>query len=138
MDRCDAVKITADTNVLVRSAVQDDKRQAAIADRILKNAERVVVPLPCLCEFVWVLLSVYDFSKADVAVALKALLAVGKVEVDRAGVQAGITILNAGGDFADGVIAYLGQHAGSDCLVSFDHKTVRLVGKSGISSRLAR
>jgi predicted nucleic acid-binding protein len=47
------VKITADTNVLVRASVQDDPRQARLAAKLLQEATLVAVPIPVLCEFVW-------------------------------------------------------------------------------------
>jgi predicted nucleic acid-binding protein len=59
------VKITADTNVLVRAVVRDDPKQARAAERILKSAAIVAVALPCLCEFVWVLRKVYRFSPLE-------------------------------------------------------------------------
>ena len=45
------MRITADTNVLVRAAVRDDPRQARIAANTLARAELIAVPLPVLCEF---------------------------------------------------------------------------------------
>lgn len=39
------MKITADTNLLIRAAVQDDPRQARLAARVLQNAESVAVPV---------------------------------------------------------------------------------------------
>nr|WP_295682692.1 hypothetical protein [uncultured Nevskia sp.] len=45
------MKITVDTNILVRSIVRDDQKQAAAADRRLKSAGVIAVTLPCLCEF---------------------------------------------------------------------------------------
>ena len=49
------MKITADTNVLVRALVQDDPEQAKSASALLEQAELMAVPLPVLCELVWVL-----------------------------------------------------------------------------------
>lgn len=49
------MKITADTSVLVRAAVQDDARQARRAGRVLQEADLVAVPIPVPCEFVGVL-----------------------------------------------------------------------------------
>ena len=49
------MKITADTNVLVRALVQDDPEQAKSASALLEQAELVAIPLPVLCELVWVL-----------------------------------------------------------------------------------
>ena len=46
------MKITADTNVLIRAAVQDEPRQARQASKVLREAELVAVPIPVLCEFV--------------------------------------------------------------------------------------
>ena len=46
------MKITADTNVLVRALVQDDPEQARAASALLEQAELVAIPLPVLCELV--------------------------------------------------------------------------------------
>jgi hypothetical protein len=51
-----AVRIIADTNVLVRAVLGDDPPQARLAANPLISADIVAVPLPVLCEFVWVLL----------------------------------------------------------------------------------
>ena len=61
------MKITADTNVLVRALVQDDPEQARAAAEVLEQAELVAVPVPVLCELVWVLRRVYQFSTAECA-----------------------------------------------------------------------
>ena len=45
------VRITADTNVLVRTIVQDDEAQAAAAHALLLQATVIAVPIPVLCEF---------------------------------------------------------------------------------------
>lgn len=49
------MKITADTNVLVRAVVADDPAQSQAAIAALRGAEQIAVALPALCEFVWVL-----------------------------------------------------------------------------------
>ncbi len=100
------MKVAVDTNVLVRAVVRDDPAQADVAAAVLTDAELIAVALPCLCEFVWVLLRVYGFQQADAASAIRALLAAANVEVNRPAVEAGLLVLDAGGDFADGVIAY--------------------------------
>jgi predicted nucleic-acid-binding protein len=56
------VKITADTNVLVRAAVQDDPHQSRQAANILQRADMVAVPVAVVCEFVWVLRRGYKKS----------------------------------------------------------------------------
>ena len=49
------VRITADTNVLLRTVLQDDKEQAAAAQALLLRATVVAIPVPVFCEFAWVL-----------------------------------------------------------------------------------
>ena len=130
------MKVAVDTNVLVRAVVRDDPTQADAAVRILTDAEVIAVALPCLCEFVWVLLRVYGFEHADAANAIRALVAAGNVEVNRPAVEAGLLVLDAGGGFADGVIAYEGQWLGGETFVSFDKKAVALLAAQGQPTRL--
>jgi predicted nucleic-acid-binding protein len=130
------VKISVDTNVLVRAVVQDDPEQARRAAKILFDAKLIAVALPCLCEFVWVLRKVYTFQGAEAALAIRALLATDNVEVNRPAVEAGLRVLDAGGDFADGVIAYEGSWLGGETFVSFDTKAVALLAAQGQSVHL--
>ncbi|KZC15295.1 DNA-binding protein [Rhodanobacter sp. FW510-R12] len=130
------MKVAVDANVLVRAVVRDDARQANIAAKLLTNAEVVAVALPCLCEFVWVLRRVYGFTPADVAAAVRALLDAANTETNRPAAEAGLAVLEAGGDFADGVIAFEGQWLGGDTFVSFDKKAVTLLVAQGQSARL--
>lgn len=129
-------KITVDTNVLVRAVVRDDTAQAGIATKILTNAELIAVTLPCLCEFVWVLLRVYRFQPSDAADAIRVLISAANVEVNRPAVEAGLSVLEAGGDFADGVIAHEGNWLGGKTFVSFDKKAVALLTVQGQSAKL--
>jgi predicted nucleic-acid-binding protein len=130
------MKITVDTNILVRAVVRDDEKQAHAAATLLKEAEVIAVSLPCLCEFVWVLRRVYNFGQADISAALDALLDAGNVAVNRPAVDAGLAVFKAGGDFADGLIAYEGSWLGGDTFVSFDKKAVALIAKQGQQARL--
>jgi len=99
------MKITADTNVLVRAAVQDEPHQARQAERVLLEADLVAVPIPVFCEFVWVLRRGYKKSASDVSDAIRRLMKSAHVVMNRPAVEAGLSALDAGGDFADGVIA---------------------------------
>jgi predicted nucleic-acid-binding protein len=130
------MKITVDTNVLVRAVVRDDVKQAQAAAKLLKDAELIAVSVPCLCEFVWVLRRVYNFGHRDISAALDALLDADNVVVNRPAVEAGLTVLNAGGDFADGLIAYEGSWLGGHIFVSFDKKAVSLLAKQGQQTKL--
>lgn len=130
------MKITVDTNVLVRAVVRDDERQARSAAKLLKEAELIAVSLPCLCEFVWVLRRVYNFAQQDISAALEALLNAGNVAVNRPAADAGLAVLNEDGDFADGLIAYEGNWLGGETFVSFDKKAVSLIVKQGQQAKL--
>ncbi len=132
------MKVVVDTNVLVRAVMQDDAVQARIAAAVLTDATLIAVTLPCLCEFVWVLLRVYGLQAADVAVAIRALLAAANVEVNRPAVEAGLSVLELGGDFADGVIAFEGNWLGGEVFVSFDKKAVAILSAQGQSARLLK
>ncbi|MCB8874989.1 type II toxin-antitoxin system VapC family toxin [Acidisoma silvae] len=130
------MKVTVDTNILVRAAVLDDERQAVIAAKLLREAEIVAIPLSSLCELVWVLRRAYGFNKIDIANSLVALVSTRNVVINRPAVEAGIASLAAGGDFADGVIAFEGRWLGGDCFVSFDRKAVSLLKKQGHNAAL--
>lgn len=130
------MKVAVDTNVLVRAAVGDDAAQARVAAKVLTQAELVGVALPCLCEFVWVLRKVYRLRTGDIAAAIRALLAADNVRMNRPAVEAGLAMLEANGDFADGVIAYEGHWLGGEAFVSFDKQAVDLLTAIGQPARL--
>jgi predicted nucleic-acid-binding protein len=130
------VKIAVDTNVLVRAAVGDDVEQADAATKLMARAKIVAIAVPSMCEFVWVLRSVYRFQSSDIAKAIRTLLAAENVEANRPAIDAGLAVLDAGGDFADGAIAYEGRWLGAETFVSFDKKGVDMLAKLGESARL--
>ncbi len=130
------MKITVDTNVLIRGIVRDDPKQAGVAARILKTASLIAVPLPCLCEFVWVLRRVYGFDNRSIAAAIRALLNTKNAIMNRPAAEAGLALLEAGGDFADGVMAYEGTWLGGETFVSFDKKAIELLAEQGQAAQL--
>ncbi len=125
------MKVAVDTNILVRAVVRDDEQQADAAAALLLSAETIAVSVSCLCEFVWVLRRVYGFGQGEIAAAIDALLAAANVAANRPAVEAGLAMLKAGGDFADGVIAYEGRWLGGETFISFDKKAVALIAKRG-------
>ena len=130
------MKITADTNVLVRAVTEDHEYQSRAAQSVLKKAELVAIPISALCELVWVLSQGYKIPPRDIAEAIRRLMNGANVVVNRPAAEAGLALLDAGGDFADGVIAYEGNWLGADAFVSFDKKAVRLMEAQGWSARL--
>lgn len=125
-----------DTNILVRAATLDDEQQAPMAAKLLREAELVVVTLSTLCELVWVLRRAYKFEGHAIADALAALIAAENIATNRPAVEAGIAALMAGGDFADGAIAYEGRFLGGETFVSFDRQAVSLLTRQGQSAKL--
>ena len=130
------MKITADTNVLVRALTEDHEHQSRAAETALKKAELVAIPISALCELVWVLSQGYKIPSNEIAEAIRRLINGANVVVNRPAAEAGLAMLDAGGDFADGVIAYEGNWLGADAFVSFDKKAVKLMEALGGSARL--
>jgi predicted nucleic-acid-binding protein len=130
------MKVAVDTNVLVRAVVRDDRAQAEIAAKWLRNPSLLVVALSALCELVWVLRRLYGFKAAEVADTIRSLTSADNVETNRPAVEAGLAMLDAGGDFADGVIAYEGRWLGAETFVSFDKKAVEMLKAVGQQARV--
>ena len=96
----------------------------------------MAVSLQTLCELAWVLRSRYAVGRADVAAALRALLNTSNIVTHRPAAEAGLAQIDAGGDFADGVITYDGTWLGAQTFVSFDKKAVSLLTRQGRAARL--
>ena len=130
------MKVAVDTNILVRAVVRDEPKLAEIAAKTLLKAEVLVVGILCLCEFAWVLRRAYGYKPSAIGAAIRELLKAGNVETNRLAVEAGLAMLDAGGDFADGVIAHEGQWLGADTFVSFDAKAVKMLAAQGVAARV--
>jgi predicted nucleic-acid-binding protein len=129
------MKITPDTNVLVRVLVEDDAEQSKAAAALLKRADVIAISIPALCELAWVLSRGYKTSAENIAAAIRHFINASNAVVNRPVAEAGLALLDAGGDFADGVIAHEGNWLGADTFVSFDKKAVKLIEASGGSAR---
>ena len=130
------MKMTADTNVLVRAATGDDGRQSRVARDALARAEMVALTLPTLCELAWVLSRGYKIPANEISAGFRQLIDSANVVVNRPAAEAGLAHLDAGGDFADGVIAFEGASLGADTFVSFDKSAVKLALGQGMSAKL--
>jgi predicted nucleic-acid-binding protein len=130
------LKISADTNVLVRALIEDDPKQSSIAQKTLKSADVVALSTVALCELVWVLQKGYSVDSARIADAILRLTQSENVVFNAIHVNAGLTMLAAGGDFADGVIASEGAYMGAEEFVSFDKKCIKRLQTSRVAARL--
>ncbi|HEY0878172.1 MAG TPA: type II toxin-antitoxin system VapC family toxin [Zeimonas sp.] len=124
--------IGLDTNVLVRYLAQDDPVQSARATRLmereLSERARGFVSLPVLLETCWVLKRLYKATEAEILATVRDLLDARQVVVARrAVVSAALARLSdAGGDFADALIAECATEAGCERTVTFDRNALRL------------
>lgn len=130
------MKIIADTNILLRITLRDDPGQARVAQDTLRQATLLTICLPTFCEFAWVLAQGYKQKAPQIALAIESFLQIAIVETDRPSVEAGLAFLKAGGDFADGVIAFEGRRAGGEIFLTFDKQAARLVAQSGTETIL--
>jgi predicted nucleic-acid-binding protein len=129
------MKIIADTNLLVRAVTVDDEIQGPRAAQAIETATAVIIPTITLCELVWVLRRGYRRTAPEVAGIIRAMIETEGFVVERAAVEAGLASMEAGGDFADGVIAFEGERLGGDVFVSFDTEAVELLRKQGKAAR---
>jgi predicted nucleic-acid-binding protein len=134
----ESVKLTLDTNVLVRLATQDNPPQAAAALKVLQTASLIAVPSTALCEMVWVLIRGYRYTPEQVAHAIRILLQVSQVVCNTPAVLAGLALLQSGGDFADGVIAFEGELMGGQEFVTFDKAAAKLLKQQKRKVRLLK
>jgi len=130
------MKITADTNVLLRLVLADDEAQSLLAAEAMEGAALVAISVHSLCELAWVLSVRREIPRADIADTIRSLIETQNVVVNRPAVEAGLAVLDAGGDFADGVIAFDGKWLGGESFVSFDKKAVKLLEGQGTAARL--
>ena len=80
-----------DTNLIVRYLVQDQEKQAQAAGEVFDACDRgeaVVVVLPAvLAECVFVLESLYEHARGDIASALSTLISSRAVEIEAPGMH---------------------------------------------------
>ncbi|MDO4231998.1 MAG: type II toxin-antitoxin system VapC family toxin [Lautropia sp.] len=126
------MKTAVDTNVLLRYLLADEPQQAEIARTLVHEADLLIVPLPVLCEVVWVLRQGYKLTPAAIADALDILIGADNVQTSRAAVETGLAMLRAGGDFADGVIAHDAKTLGARRFATFDKKSANLLNRLNV------
>ena len=130
------MNITADTNILIRATTGDHFRQSPAAKAELERAPMPAVSLQSLCEVVWVLSRGFKVSAPPIAELIRALASAANIVVDHPAVEAGLSMLDSGGDFAVGVIAHEGRALGGEEFVSFDRNAVTLLQAHGKRARL--
>jgi predicted nucleic-acid-binding protein len=118
--------IGLDTNVLVRYLTQDDPAQfakaAAFIDAASEREEQFLVNTPVLCELVWVLAAVYDYSREEIAQALEQIFTTAQFEIERLDEarQALGDFRSSKADFSDALIGRINRSLGAKHTVTFD------------------
>ena len=127
------MKIAIDTNVLVRYLTWDDEVQATEAAAVIEAADEVHISTVVLCELVWVLTRAYRYTTNEIVPIIERLAADREFEIDQIAARAGLRLLAAGGDFADGVILDDMQRASCEFLATFDREFARLIEPSKVT-----
>ena len=126
--------IGLDTNVLVRILAADDPVQTQQAVSFLQDRCSAEVPgfINCVAvtELVWVLQSGYEYSRADIAMALESLLANRNLAIEsHAQLAAAIVVYKSTNcDFIDALIGQINLARGCKATATFDRKAAKLKG----------
>lgn len=126
--------IGLDTNVLLRLWVQDDPGQADAARRFVAEHGQAPASLrladAAVLEAAWTLKSVYRYSRAQIAAAIKSLLDEPAYALaDRGRMQAALErYRRSRADFGDCLIAADNAAAGCEFTVTFDRSAAGLPG----------
>ncbi|MCP2040951.1 putative nucleic-acid-binding protein [Neisseria sp. HSC-16F19] len=129
--------VAVDTHVLVRLFVDDDPAQQQAAIALLDSADAVAIPTTVLMETVWVLHRGYRIPKADILALLQNFLAfIPNLLVQSNEIDAGLALLAAKGDFADGVHAFNGGMLGARRFATFDRRATTLLQQNGVDALL--
>ncbi|MBN9141128.1 MAG: type II toxin-antitoxin system VapC family toxin [Micrococcales bacterium] len=125
------MRITPDANVLVCAIVNDDPEGSPRARSLLEEADEVVLTFVALAELDWVLRKQLKWPRASVAAALRGLVELPRSRCSRWTVEEGLAALEAGADFADGIIAYDGAWQHGDTFATFDQKAATVMRARG-------
>lgn len=117
--------IALDTNAIVRVLTEDDEIQAKAVQAIIKNAEtngrRLLILSEVVIETVWVLESVYQCSREEIAVFIESLLAAPTFYLpDATVIRKATHQYRNQGDFADLLIVGQAQKHQAKKLFTFD------------------
>ena len=115
-----------DTNVLIRYLVQDDPAQAVVAVQAIETGvdrnDRFLIQPAVLCETVWVLDSVYGYTKDEILQALNMILRTVQFEIsDKDTVWQAFGDYQSGkADFSDYLIGRANIRQGAAPTLTFD------------------
>jgi predicted nucleic-acid-binding protein len=123
--------IGLDTNVILRYIAQDDPEQSPSATEIIEQRlteqEPGFVSLVAILEIVWVLKSLFNRSRQEIANDIELLLAADTLEVqnEQEVYLAVVSLRNGIGTFEDALIGSLGAWRGCSATLTFDEDAAK-------------
>ncbi|MEK7595477.1 MAG: PIN domain-containing protein [Patescibacteria group bacterium] len=120
-----------DTNILIRFLTNDTPEQAAVIEGFFKKAapKTLIVPDMVVAEVIFVLLSFYDLSKAEVVDKLQALVSYEKFKINRILMQKALDVFSSNSiSFVDAYLVALASAQGPGVLRTFDKRLLKLNG----------
>jgi len=122
-----------DTSVVIRFLIDDEPSQAAKAKAAVA-AGNVFVSTTVMLESDWVLRHVYGLSGAEAVATLRAFAGLPGIHMESPDlIWVALDRAENGMDFADAL--HLGAAAGSEAMLTFDRKFIRLGRNSSIEVR---
>jgi len=125
--------IGLDTNILLRYIIQDEPKQAKLAERFIESQLSARNPgfinQIVLCELVWVCESAYKFARDDVAAMVQRVLETNVFIVERSDLAwKALQLYRADLDFPDALIGLTNSSFGCERTVTFDKRAARRHG----------
>ena len=127
-----------DTNVMVRYIMQDDARQAALANRLIESLSAQspgFVAFVAVVELSWVLASAYALDRSQLVAVFEGLLRTKELRVEDAeNVWKALRVFQGtSADFADCLIACSAAAAGCSRTMTFDRAAAKSAGMTLMS-----
>jgi predicted nucleic-acid-binding protein len=124
--------IGLDTNVLVRLLTGDDASQRSAAKAFISRNcsadDPAFINRIVLVETIWVLESVYEYSREEIAAAVDTLLRMVRMLTEDSDlVRVALSAYRRGADFADALIAGTNVARGCTKTVTFDRKAAKKI-----------
>ena len=123
--------IALDTNAMVRVLIEDDESQALKVQQVIQSAEangrRILILSEVVIEAVWVLESVYQCDRKEIAIFIENLLSAPTFYLpDSTVIRKAIKQYQNHGDFADLLIVGQAKKYHAEKLFTFDKQVQKL------------
>jgi len=120
-----------DTNIIIRFLVNDDYKQGELVKKLLlkaeKNSEVFFVSSAVVLEIIYVLDSVYGYSREEIAAAFESMLLMPVLLFENSEViqKLLVSAYNTGIELEDLLIGITAQEAGCEKTITFDKKAAK-------------